>query len=240
MRKLLSLGLLSLLMLTVSCSSGDTPNEDNSWTGDNLRGKVKSVTEASFQASQQNGEWVKGSLNQTFSVKKYTPEGFITSERRYYTDTNELNAGFDYLYDDEGNAIRINALDPVGNVSGYSNIDERNGKMGILKYTDHFGAKEPNSMATGFTEMDWKDYRLVESRAFHLTGEMITRVIYEYNDRGDISTFTVENKGPEQRDVIIQSTYPSLDEQGNWLQQVKEYKGYPLNEIIERRYEYYE
>ena len=32
----------------------------------------------------------------------------------------------------------------------------------------------------------------------------------------------------------------TFDEKGNWLSQIKEYEGYPVTEILERRYEYYE
>lgn len=239
MRRVLSFGCLSILVLVMSCGSGDMPNEDNSWTGANLRGKVKSVTEVGFQATNQNGEWVKGVRNQTYSVKTYSPTGFIISERRYYSDSNEFSAGFEYVYDEDGNVTRINAIDPEGNISGFSDVQERDGKVGIRAYADFFG-NDANSMATGNTEMTWKNHRLIESKAYQITGDLISHVKYEYNSHGDISKFIIDNNGPDQQDVTINSTYLEFDEQGNWLRQLKEYESYPVTEILERRYEYYE
>lgn len=238
MRRILSLGCFLILALAVSCGSNDLPNEDNSWTGANLRGQVKSVTEVGFKAIKQNGEWVKGLRNQTYNVKNYTTDGFITSERSYYSDTNEPNSGFDYVYDDDGNVIRVNAIDPEGNISGFSDVQERDGKVGIRYYSDFFG-NESNSMATGSTEMTWKNHRLIESKAYQITGELTSHVKYEYDSHGDMSKTIIDNYAQGQRDVTINSTYLEFDEQGNWLRQLKEYEGFPVTEILERRYEYY-
>ncbi len=239
MRGIRAFGYFSVMVLLFSCGSGDMPNEDNSWTGANLRGQVKSVTEVGFQATKQNGEWVKGTRNQIYNIKQYTATGFIISERRYYSDTNVLSAGFDYVYDDEGNITRINAIDPQGNITGFSDVQEREGKVGIRKYADFFG-NDANSMATGHTEMTWKNHRLMETKAYQITGELINHVTYAYNSHGDISSFSIDNNAPNQNDVVIKSTYLEYDDQGNWLRQLKEYEGYPVTEILERRYEYYE
>ncbi|GAB5527855.1 MAG: hypothetical protein Roseis2KO_57270 [Roseivirga sp.] len=239
MRRVLSFSCLAILVMAMACGSGDMPNEDNSWTGANLRGQVKSVTEVGFQATRQNGEWIKGARNQTYSIKTYSPTGFIISERRYYSDTNEFNSGFEYVYDEDGNVTRINALDPEGNVSGFSDVQKRDGKVGIRQYTDFFG-NGINSMATGSTEMKWENHRLLESKAYQITGDIISHVKYEYNSHGDVSKFIIDNFGQGQKDVTINSTYLEFDEQDNWLRQLKEYEGYPVTEIVERRYEYYE
>lgn len=239
MRKLLSFGCLLVLVLVVSCGSDNLLNEDNSWTSDNLRAKVKSVTEVGFQAINQNGQWVKNTRNQTYSIKSYSAEGFIISERRYYSDTNELTAGFNYVYDDDGNIVKINAIDPEGNVSGFSDIQERDGKVGILKYSDFFG-NSANSMATGNTEMTWKDHKLQSSVAYSIVGDLISGTTYAYDANGNISSFSIKNYTEGQRDVVIKSTYLTFDEKNNWLSQLKEYEGYPVTEIVERRYEYYE
>lgn len=239
MRKLLNFGYLSMLVLAVSCGSDNILNKDNSWTRDNLRSKVKSITEVGFQAINQNGQWVKNTRNQTYSVKSYSAEGFIISERRYYSDTNELTGGFNYVYDDDGNIIRINSIDPEGNVSGFSDVQERDGKTGILRYNDFFG-DATSSMATGNTEMIWKDYKLQSSIAYSITGDLMSGTTYAYDANGNVSSFSIKNYGEGQRDVVIKSTYLSFDEQNNWLSQLKEYEGYPVTEIVERRYEYYE
>lgn len=239
MRKMLTFGLLSLLVLAMSCEADSPPNEDNSWTGANLRGRVKSVTEVGFQASNQSGEWVKNIRNQIYNVKNYTASGFLSRERSYYSDTNELTTGFDYVYDAQGNVTRINMIDPAGNVAGYSDIQEREGKVGIKSYTDFFGIGS-DAINTGKTELTWENYKLKSSSTYSATGELMSGTTYEYDKDGNVSVFSVKNFGNGQRDVTIKSTYLTFDEKNNWLSQLKEYEGYPVTEILERRYEYYE
>jgi hypothetical protein len=238
MRKTVSLLLFILLVAACSDSAKDIPNEDNSWTGANLRGKVKTLTEVGFQASKQGEKWVKGVRNQTYTVKYYNTEGFLTQERTRYSDTNELVSGFNYVYDDEGNLTRINVIDPTGAIAGYSDIEERDGKVGIRRYTDFYG-EGVSAMPTGKTLLTWENYKLKESKTYDLLDELKSTASYVYDENGDLSVFSIKNYGG-QRDVVIRTSYLSFDEQQNWLSQLKEYEGYPITEIVERRYEYYE
>ena len=228
-----------LALLFTACGTGQPKLEDNHWTANGLRGKVKQVTEVTYRAQVDNGQWVKTTPNQTYKRRTYSAEGFLLTETNFYVDTNEFASGFKYVYDDQNQVIRVENLDPVGMVVSYSDIEKREGKIGIQAYTDHYVLGD-STQVIGRTELTWKDYKIQATSTFDPDKDLISATSYEYNDEGDIVIFRVKNFHSDQPDVTMQATYQSFDTQGNWTLQYKEYPSYRIMEISERTYQYFE
>lgn len=98
---------LILLMIISSCTSvGGSTKPANDWEKQNLKGKVKSITETSNKVEIKFGEFVKGekSLNvgdYFVSYREFNNQGNLVEE--HYTDSDfELIEKKHYSYDDNG------------------------------------------------------------------------------------------------------------------------------------------
>ena len=130
MKKLLLLT-LAILTLTSEGYSQNSPTKKNGWETDNLRGKVKSYTQSSYDSAERFGE-----IQKTLSSKetyKYDDKSNLIEDNSYYSDSS-LNCKWTYKYDDKDNRIEAN---------GYSANGSFNGKY-INKYDDKGNQIEEN------------------------------------------------------------------------------------------------
>lgn len=239
MKNATRLAMLLLTVILVACGPAKPKPQDNHWTANGLRGQVKVVKEITYRAQANNGQWMKTAQNQTYNQKVYSAEGFLLTETNFYTDTNEFASGFKYVYDDQNQVTRVDVLDPAGTVVSYSDIEKREGKIGLLAYTDYYVLGD-STQNIGRTELKWQDYKIIGTSAFDEHNDLLSTTSYEYNDAGDIVIFRIKNFHTGQPDMTMQATYEAYDPQGNWTRQHKEYPGYNIFEIAERTYEYWE
>lgn len=231
-----SVGLL--LVIAMACQKSEQPKADNSWTNDNLNDKVSRLMEVAYRANNQNGNWIKGQINPTYTVKTYNSSGFLTSERTFYSDSNQPTGGRDYLYDADNNLLRINSVDADGNTVSYSEINERTGKVGILKYTEYY-MQGDSATVTGKTTMQWNGHQVISAINFDPNDRQLSTNTYQYDQKGNLTTFTIDNPG-DQQDIAVYTQPTEFDDKGNWTKVLREYRGYPVKEVVERKYEYYE
>lgn len=226
---------LSLCVVLASCSSGGA-KVDNSLTAANLKGSVKKVIETSYRARKRDGEFTRGRANPTYTIREYNDRGFLIKESKLYSDDNSLSSTYEYLYDYDDNLQRINIYDQEGGLISYTEVTELQGKQAIIKAKEYYGEGD-DKILTGYTEMDWENYRVMAVRAFDENNNLKTTQTYYYGLQNDLGRLDIDNV--EGRDYITTYTYPEYDRNKNWTRQIREYQDYPINEWTERVIEYY-
>ena len=111
------LAILSVLCL-VSCNQSEKKND---LTEENLKGKVKSITENTYEAVDKFGQIEKGDVLVDSSAvytdygrfKIYNEKGNKIEENRYDSD-GSLDFKDTYKYDEKGNKIEINNYNSDG------------------------------------------------------------------------------------------------------------------------------
>lgn len=230
---------LTAFAVIASCQNSSKSTSDNSLTQDNLSGKVKRVLEVTYNGVNDRGTWRKDKPTQTYLVKSYDENGFKLNERSYYTDSNQLSWGFDYIYDEDQNLLKVESIDVQGNITGYSEVVNREGKVRILEYREFF-MNGDSAINTGKTEMTWEGFKLQNATNYESQGELVSTNAYTYNDKGDLASFDINTKKPQERYVKMNAEYANFDEKGNWTVMFKQYESLPIKEFIERQIEYYE
>lgn len=231
--------LLLLVVFFILGCEAELPKEDNSWNTDNLKGKVKRLMEITYAANRTADGWGKGQQGPVFIIKSYTENGFLISERNYYSDSNQPAGGFNYIYDQNYNLLRVETVDQEEGIVGYSNVEERQGKVSILRYNEYFGTGE-GAMLTNNTDMTWDGNLLMQAATFEPNGEKITSNDYTYDEKGNLTSFSVNTIKPEERYIKMLLSYQAFDDQGNWTRMLREFQGLPQKEVVEREYEYYD
>lgn len=116
MKKII-LAILSVLCL-VSCNQSEKKND---LTEENLKGKVKSITENTYEAVEKFGQIEKGDVLVDSSAV-YTDDGRFKIynekgnkiEENYYNSNGSLIYKNTYKYDEKGNIIEENHYDSNG------------------------------------------------------------------------------------------------------------------------------
>ena len=109
--------ILSVLCL-VSCNQSEKKND---LTEENLKGKVKSITENTYEAVDKFGQIEKGDILVDSSAV-YTDDGHFKIynekgnkiEENYYNSNGRLYSKTTYKYDEKGNNIEKNNYDSNG------------------------------------------------------------------------------------------------------------------------------
>ena len=211
---------------------------DNSWTEENLKGKVSRILEVRYNAVNDRGTWRKDKQQQIYSVKTYNAQGYLTSERAFYSDTNQPAGGNNRIYDENNNLLRIEQGDQQGGVVSYSDVSSREGKVRILEYSDYYGTGD-EAILTGKTKMTWDGYKIKSAVTEDPYGETISTSEYTYNEKGNLATFDVTTKKPQERYIKMKSEYANDDEKGNWTVMFVQYENLPNKEFVERQIEYF-
>ena len=108
MKKII-LAILSVLRL-VSCKQSEKKND---LTEKNLKGKVKSIKETTYEAVEKFGQIEKGDvLNNYFNI--YNEKGNKIEDNSYDSDGRLLGYKTTYKYDEKGNNIEKNNYDSNG------------------------------------------------------------------------------------------------------------------------------
>ena len=230
---------LLAFVLLAGCDSGQSGVNQNHWNAFGLKGQVREIKELTWRAvADSSGRWVKSAQNQTYNLKIFDAEGLMLTESTFYTDSDEFQKGFKYVYSDQNEVIRVESLDPTGQLMSYSDIEKREGRVGIQAYTDYYKEGAQDKVISR-TELVWQNNQILNTSTYDPENHLISATAYGYTTDGDVATFTIKNFNG-QADVTMQATYQTYDSQGNWTQQTKEYPGFNIVEISERIYEYWE
>ena len=156
---------------------------ENDWTEENLKGKVKSYSEFTYEAEERFGKIEKGERKGNFFEsdlkKSYDEKGNIIEENSYNSD-GRLYLKYTYKYDEKGNKIEQNSYNSDGRLETKwtykydkkGNKIEENGYIsdGILydKYTFKYEFDKQgnwinridfrNAIPTNFVEREYEYY----------------------------------------------------------------------------------
>ena len=200
--------ILSVLCL-VSCNQSEKKND---LTEENLKGKVKSITENTYEAVNKFGQIEKGDVLVDSSAV-YTDDGRFKIynekgnkiEENYYNSNGSLIYKNTYKYDEKGNKIEEN----------YYNSNGRLYSKTTYKYDE-----KGNMIEDNFYDSD--------------DGSLIYKNTYKYDEKGNIIE---ENHYDSNGRLDSKYTY-EYDKNNNWTQRI-EYKNTIPHRITERIIEYY-
>ena len=201
--------ILSVLCL-VSCNQSEKKND---LTEENLKGKVKSITENTYEAVDKFGQIEKGDVLVDSSAV-YTDDGRFKIynekgnkiEENYYNSNGSLIYKNTYKYDEKGNKIEEN----------YYNSNGRLYSKTTYKY-DEKGNK-------------------IEEYHYDEDGKFNYKYTYKYDEKGNKIE---ENWYDSDGSLYEKHTYKyEYDKNNNWTQRIQYKNTIPLN-ITERIIEYY-
>ena len=207
MKKII-LAILSVLCL-VSCNQSEKKND---LTEENLKGKVKSITENTYEAVEKFGQIEKGDVLVDSSAV-YTDDGRFKIynekgnkiEENYYNSNGRLYSKTTYKYDEKGNMIEDNFYDSDDGSLIYKNTYKYDEKGNIIE-----------------------EYHYDEDGKFNY------KYTYKYDEKGNIIE---ENHYDSNGRLDSKYTY-EYDKNNNWTQRI-EYKNTIPHRITERIIEYY-
>ena len=207
MKKII-LATLSVLCL-VSCNQSEKKND---LTEENLKGKVKSITENTYEAVDKFGQIEKGDVLVDSSAV-YTDDGHFKIynekgnkiEENYYNSNGSLIYKNTYKYDEKGNMIEDNFYDSDDGSLIYKNT---------YKY-DEKGNK-------------------IEEYHYDEDGKFNYKYTYKYNEKGNM----IEKNNYDSNGRLDYKYTYEYDKNNNWTQRI-EYKNTIPHRITERIIEYY-
>ena len=207
MKKII-LVILSVLCL-VSCNQSEKKND---LTEENLKGKVKSITENTYEAVDKFGQIEKGDILVDSSAV-YTDDGHFKIynekgnkiEENYYNSNGRLYSKTTYKYDEKGNMIEDNFYDSDDGSLIYKNT---------YKY-DEKGNK-------------------IEEYHYDEDGKFNYKNTYKYDEKGN----NIEKNNYDSNGRLDSKYTYEYDKNNNWTQRI-EYKNTIPHRITERIIEYY-
>lgn len=227
--------ILSVLCL-VSCNQSEKKND---LTEENLKGKVKSITENTYEAVDKFGQIEKGDVLVDSSAvytddghfKIYNEKGNKIEGNIYFSD-GRLHPKYTYKYDENRNKIEEN----------YYNS---NGRL-YFKYTykyDKKGNKIEGNIYFSNGKLDKKvTYKydekgnIIELNGYNSDGSLLYKYTYKYDKKENIIE---KNRYNSNGSLDEKYTYKyEYDKNNNWIQQVVYENNKPIG-IKERIIEYY-
>ena len=197
------------MLCLVSCNQSEKKND---LTEENLKGKVKSITENTYEAVDKFGQIEKGDVLVDSSAV-YTDDGHFKIynekgnkiEENYYNSNGRLYSKTTYKYDEKGNMIEDNFYDSDDGSLIYKNT---------YKY-DEKGNK-------------------IEEYHYDEDGKFNYKYTYKYNEKGNM----IEKNNYDSNGRLDYKYTYEYDKNNNWTQRI-EYKNTIPHRITERIIEYY-
>ena len=210
MKKII-LVILSVLCLVSYGQLEKKSEKKNDLTEENLKGKVKSITENTYEAVDKFGQIEKGDVLVDSSAV-YTDDGHFKIynekgnkiEENYYNSNGSLIYKNTYKYDEKGNKIEEN----------YYNSNGRLYSKTTYKY-DEKGNK-------------------IEEYHYDEDGKFNYKYTYKYDEKGN----NIEKNNYDSNGRLYSKYTYEYDKNNNWTQRI-EYKNTIPHRITERIIEYY-
>ena len=234
MKKII-LVILSVLCL-VSCNQSEKKND---LTEENLKGKVKSITENTYEAVDKFGQIEKGDVLVDSSAV-YTDDGHFKIynekgnkiEENYYNSNGSLIYKNTYKYDKKGNIIEEKSYYPDGSLI-YKNTykyDEKGNKIEDNSYDSD------GRLHSKYTYKYDEKGNKIEENWYNSDGRLHSKYTYKYDEKGNNIE---ENWYDSDGSLYEKHTYKyEYDKNNNWTQRIQYKNTIPLN-ITERIIEYY-
>ena len=209
MKKII-LATLSVLYLV---SYGQSKKK-NDLTEENLKGKVKSIKETTYEAVDKFGQIEKGNVfYDRFSLLFNSPFTIIYNEKgnkiekNYYNSDGSLKSKTTYKYDKKGNNIEENTYDS----------DSRLNFKATYKYNEKGN--------------------IIEKNYYDSDGRLNFKATYKYDKKGNNIEYNICYSDGSLDKTTYKYKY-EYDKNNNWTQQVT-YENNKPTQITERIIEYY-
>ncbi len=221
-----TLGIIILVISSFFLLSFLNNKDKNSLTEDNLKGKVKTLTESSYDAVEKFGEVEKSKLKEK-QYSKYNDRGNKIEESDYRSD-GSLWQHCIYKYNAKGDKIENNEYEPDGSLSGkvIYKYDDRGNLIDesdyhsdgslmmrtIRKYDDKGNASEMSAYnADGSLSDKWIDKydekgNTIESTRYLFVFSLTYDTPYRIDDQGKLSSKWI-NKYDEGGNLIESQRY---------------------------------
>ena len=230
MKKII-LAILSVLYLV---SYGQLEKK-NDLTEENLKGKVKSIKENTYEAVEKFGKIEKGNV---FYDGFSSPSTIIYNEKRdkieqnNYNSDSRLDSKTTYKYDEKGNNIEKNNYYSDGRLS-YKYTYKYDEKGNNIEKNNYYSDGSLNYKTT--YKYDEKG-NMIEANFYNSDGSLSFKLTYKYDEKGNMIEATYYNSDGR---LDSKTTYKyEYDKNNNWTQRIQYRNTIPLN-ITERIIEYY-
>ena len=231
-----------VLVMTLFLNSCTSAKKENDWTKENFKEMVKSYTEFSEKSERltfENKYNRSGNLASTIyfsnghihskSIFKYD-ENENLIEEIHYNSLGQVKSKWIYLYNEIGNKIEGKAYDSENHlVSKRTYLSDENENIIEESTFNSKGILEEKSTY----QYDDKRNKTEETR-YNSNGNQLEKSSYQYNDN---RLKIEENHNSSNENIRLKWTY-EYDVKGNWIKKIS-FKNGILEEIIERRYQYY-
>ena len=233
MKKII-LVILSVLCLASYGQLEKKSEKKNDLTEENLKGKVKSIKENTYEAVEKFGQIEKGDAlydDDAFPFTIYNEKGNKIEENHYYSDGSLLDK-YTYKYDENGNKIEVNNYYSDGRlILKITYKYDENGNN--IEECYHY---EDGILSEKHTYKYDENGNIIERNDYNFSSSLDKKYTYKYDEKGNI--IEINNYNSDGR-LDSKYTYKyKYDKNNNWIQQV-EYKNNKPIQIRERIIEYY-
>lgn len=227
-----------VLLLILSCGQdnatiyGLTSNKINhDLSTDNLNGKVKSIIEISWSASDSTGDMTKG--EQTSEIRLEYDENGDQIYLRSYDSEGNLKNEYKYERDSLGNRVSMSAYDLDGNA--LDKMTYTHNELGKLKSSSwtNTGAEHSAIVYYYYDDNGFK----IETMWYYPSGELGGNATFQNDAKGNEIAIKDYDSGG-RLNFEYEHTY-EFDEQDNWVIRVRIEEEKAV-EVTEREIEYYE
>jgi len=231
MKKAITVLCIGILFL-LSCSCHNVKNIKNDLSEKKLKGKVKSITEARYDVTEESGEIQKERL--LFKeISQYNKKGYLKAVNKCKPD-GSVEYKITFRHDEKGNLTERNILKADGSfLYKESYIYDDKGTL-----TEKKGHKPDGSIEHSETFIYDDKGNIIEMNLFDPIGRLRNVSIYKYDDQGKL----IEKEGYNTDGSLaynVTFTYnETVDKHGNWLI-VTVFQDEKPTSITEREIEYY-
>ena len=171
-----------VILFFLGCSSNS--KYENDVTRLNLKGKVKSINEFSYEAIEKFGNIKRGKRKRKLSwdLDEYIifdNKGNKIEENKYSSDGN-LKYKYTYKYDNKGNKIEVNYYNSDGSLESKQLYKyDNNGNEIEADYYNPVG-----SLADKWTYKYNEKGNIIEVNNYNSAGSLIGNAIHKYDEKG--------------------------------------------------------
>lgn len=245
----------------ISCSSGEP--KENDLQKENLKGKVKSITEIEYYPIEQGEKIIKGNTTSSGKIITFYNLKGNRIEKKQYNLGNDVILKFSYHYDNKELLTKWEVYDVDEELNKNKLIHQYTYKYDndFLVETIWYNTNEDKSQKWVYKNN--KKGQQIEEKICDIQGECSWTSTFEYDNKGNfiqkdsykeevlyerkIIKYDDNNNILEKKQYYIVDEnlntkysykYTKYDSNSNWIQQI-EYENDKPQKIVEREIEYY-
>lgn len=167
---------LIISLILIGCNNQIKKND---WIKDNLKGRIESYSEFSYEAIERFGKIEKIKNNWKNNIqKKYNEKGNVI-ELNNYKSEGSLSSMYSYKYNDKENIIELNIYNSDGS------LDIKHS----YKYDNKGNNTEEQHTKNGRSWLDTYKYdskgNIIENKSYNVDGGLIMTRICKYDENGN-------------------------------------------------------